>query len=258
MPPVHQAANTEIAWGESLSATAYYVGWTLTETVVISDLTSYPTPDYHQQTLPDGGRYYAHVVAVDAAHEENSYTLGPIYFDGATPASYLNWDEYGVDAPYDLWQYAETATGQACNLLGMEERAAIYSNGNSPRSESQFLYGSWSNDYLALHWEGLDLDRHGDLHLYLDSKAGGALYAYDPYTSIDQAVTLVTMPERRQYQSNGVDRMLADFAVIVEDGSNLRFLQWDGAVWQNGDATGQVPVQRPRSDPLATLEHAGH
>ena len=253
----YQTANTAIAWGESLSATTYYVGWTLTETVVISDLTSYPTPDYHQQTLPDGGRYYAHVVAVDAAGAQNSYTLGPVYFDGAPPPTYLNWDEDGANQPYWLWQDALSATGQVCNLLGVEDRAGIYSNGTSPRSQTQSLYGTWNNEWLALHWDGIDLDAHGDLHLYLDTKSGGSLYAYNPYESIDQATTLVTMPERRQYESNAVDRMLADFGVIVEDGSNIRFLQWDGAAWQMADA-GQLRFQYSANEaiiwlPLATL-----
>ncbi len=63
-------ASTEIAWSESVSATQYYVGWTLTETVVISDLTAYAEPGVHSQSLPDQGRYYAHVVAVDAAERD--------------------------------------------------------------------------------------------------------------------------------------------------------------------------------------------
>ncbi len=41
------------------------------------------------------------------------------------------------------------------------------------------------------------------------------------------------MPERRQYQSNNVDRMLADFAVIVEDAEHVRLLSWNGNAWQD-------------------------
>ena len=209
------------------------MGWTLTETADLADLTLYAAPGIHTQSLPDQGRYYAHVVAVDAQGETNAFTLGPVYFDGATPASYLNWDEFGPGQPYWLWQDALSATGQACNVLGQDDRAALFSGGASARSGLQTLYGTWNNEWLALHWDGLNLESQGDLHLYIDSKAGGSLSAYDPYTPIAQATSLVVMPERRQYQSNAVDRMLADFAVIVEDGQTVRLMQWDGSSWQD-------------------------
>ncbi|MEZ4732365.1 MAG: LamG-like jellyroll fold domain-containing protein [Caldilineaceae bacterium] len=246
------AANTEIDFGESISATTYYVGWTISETAVISDLTAYAAPDIHAQILPDGGKYYAHVVAVDADGEQNVYTLGPIYFDGATPASYLNWDEYGAGQPYRLWQDAVSPTGQVCNLLGVDERAAIYSKGTSPRSTTQTFYATWNNEWLAIAWEGLDLERHGDLHLYIDSKAGGGRYAHNPYNTIDQANSLVTMPERRQFQSGGTDRLLADYAVIIEDGTQIQLLQWDGASWQAADA-GQLRFSYAAGETLLWL-----
>ncbi len=53
---------------------------------------------------------------------------------------------------------------------------------------------------------GLNLETGGDPHLYLDTKAGGTAYAYDPYTPIVQASSLGVMPERRQYQSSDMDR----------------------------------------------------
>jgi len=226
------AATTEISWGEALSATAYYAGWTLTATATITELTPYTGAGFHPQSLPDKGRYYAHVIAVDAIGDETAYTLGPIYFDGATPGSYLRWDEEGVDQPYWLWEAAETAAGDACNLLAFDERAGRLTNDTSPRSQGQSLYGTWSDEWLALHWQGPDLTTLGDLHLYLDTKAGGSIYAYDPYTTLDRAPAIVTMPERRQYASATPDRMLADYAVIVEDAQQLRFLRWDGTAWQ--------------------------
>lgn len=155
----YQAANTEIAWGESLSATAYYVGWTLTETVVISDLTSYPTPDYHQQTLPDGGRYYAHVVAVDEAGAQNSYTLGPVYFDGAPPPTYLNWDEDGARKS-TLLALARCAARDGPSLQPARRRRSggDAGNGTTHAAKPKSLYGTWNNEWLALHWDGIDLD----------------------------------------------------------------------------------------------------
>ncbi len=245
-------AQTEIDFGESISATSYYVGWTISETAVISELIAYGAPGVYAQTLADGGSYYAHVIAVDDNGDENTYTLGPIYFDGATPASYLNWDEYGTGQPYRLWQDAVSPTGQVCNLLGVDERAAIYSKGTSPRSSTQHFYATWNSEWLAIAWEGLDVERHGDLHLYLDSKAGGARYAYNPYHPIEQANALVTMPERRQFQSGGADRLLADYAVIVEDGAQLRLLQWDGATWQTSDA-GQLKFSHAAGETLIWL-----
>lgn len=232
-------AQTEIEWGESISATEYYVGWTVTETAEITDLTYYDTPGIHTQSLADKGRYYAHVIAVDALGDANAFTFGPVYFDGATPASYLNWDEFGPGQPYWLWQDAQSATGQFCNVLGQDDRAALFSGGASARSGLQTLYGTWNDQWLALHWNGVNLETQGDLHLYIDSKAGGSLYAYDPYTPIAQAASLVVMPERRQYKSNGVDRMLADFAVIVEDAQSVRLMQWNGSSWQDA-SLGQV------------------
>ncbi|MBX3000053.1 MAG: hypothetical protein KF893_16145 [Caldilineaceae bacterium] len=232
-------ATVEIAWGESVSATEYYAGWTLTETVNLDDLTVYAGPDVHVQTLADRGRYYAHVVAVDAAGESNAFTLGPVYFDGATPASYLNWDEFGPGQPYWFWEEALSATGQVCNLLGEEDRANIFSGGASARSRLQSLYGTWDDEWLALHWYGLHLETDGDLHLYLDTAPGGAIHAFDPYAPIAQAQSLVVMPERRQYKSDAVDRMLADFAVIVEDSQSVRLLSWNGSAWQDA-STGQM------------------
>ncbi|MBP7963652.1 MAG: hypothetical protein KA003_16825 [Caldilineaceae bacterium] len=226
-------AQTEIEWGESISATEYYVGWTVTETAETTDLTYYDTPGVHTQSLADKGRYYAHVIAVDALGDANAFTFGPVYFDGATPASYLNWDEFGPGQPYWLWQDAQSATGQFCNVLGQDDRAALFSGGASARSGLQTLYGTWNDQWLALHWNGVNLETQGDLHLYIDSKAGGSLYAYDPYAPIAQAASLVVMPERRQFKTNAVDRLLADFAVIVEDGQSVRLMQWNGSSWQD-------------------------
>ncbi len=246
------AASTAIIWGEALSATQYYAGWTISETAVISELTAYGSAAGHLQTLPDQGRYYAHVVAVDGDGNENGSTLGPIYFDGATPASYLNWDEDGPNQPYGLWQDAETATGQLCHLLGFEDRAALYSNGASPRSGEQLLFGTWSNEWLALHWDGVNLHENGDLHLYLDTKPGGARYAYNPYQDIAHATALVTMPERRQYQANTTDPLLADYAVIIEDGTTIQLLQWDGSGWQEVDPA-QVKFRQADAETIVWL-----
>jgi hypothetical protein len=231
-------AHTEIRWTASMSATQYYVGWTLNETAELSELMLYSEPDVHTQLLPDQGRFYAHVVAIDAEGESRAFTMGPVYFDGAPPATYLNWDEFGPGLPYWLWEEALSATGQPCNLLGVEDRAAIFSNGTSARSGEQLFYGTWDDQWLAVHWSGVNLDEMGDLHLYIDSKAGGGIYAHNPYTSIDLANSLVVMPERRQYQSDTVDRMLADYAVFVEDAETVRLLQWDGSGWESISTAG--------------------
>lgn len=228
-------AATEIEWTESISATGYYVGWTGDEIPNLDDLTFYAEPDVHAQTLPDQGRYYAHVVAVDDSGDDEDgatvFTLGPIYFDGAPPASYLNWDEFGPAQPYWFWEESLSATGQLCNLLGEDDRVSIFSGGASARSRQQTLYGTWNDEWLALHWNGLNLAADGDLHLYLDTGAGGTIAAFDPYGPVASATSLVVMPERRQYKTDAVDRMLANFAVIVEDGQSARLLQWNGAAW---------------------------
>ena len=222
-------ASTEIKWTESISATGYYVGWTENSIPNRDDLTFYAVPDVHTQMLPDQGRYYAHVMAVDDENGVNAFTLGPIYFDGAPPSSYLNWDEFGPAQPYWFWERSLSATGQFCNLLGEDDRVNIFTSGASARSHQQALYGTWNDEWLALHWSGLNPD--GDLHLYLDTAAGGSLYAFNPYHNITQATSLVLMPERRQYQTDAVDRMLANFAVLVEDSQNVRLLQWNGTAW---------------------------
>ena len=225
-------ASTEIEWGESISATAYYVGWTLTDTADLADLTLYAAPGIHTQSLPDQGRYYAHVVAVDAEGEASVFTLGPVYFDGAPPASYLNWDEFGPGQPYWLWQDALSATGQACNVLGQEDRANIFSGGASARSGLQpstapGTMNGWPCIGTACTWRPTAIS----ISIWTPKRAAPSrLRPVHPHCP---GQSLVVMPERRRYQSNAVDRMLADFAVIIEDSQNVRLLSWNGSAWQD-------------------------
>ena len=83
----------------SKSAPAPEIAPPVTETAEITDLTYYDTPGGHTQSLADKGRFYAHVIAVDAQGDANAFTFGPVYFDGATPASSLNCDEFGPGQP---------------------------------------------------------------------------------------------------------------------------------------------------------------
>lgn len=228
----YSEARTQITWAAYSGATHYFTGWSASAAANAAELTRYDTPGTHPQRLPDQGRYYAHVIAMNGEVAIATYTLGPIYFDGATPATYLNWDEYGLGQPYSHWQAATTPTGVTCNLLGVDDRAALLSNGASARSGEQRLYGTWNAQWLALHWAGVDLGTMGDLHLYIDAHAGGSSYAYDPYDSVATAISLVVMPERRHDPAAPAERMLADFALLVEDATTLRLLRWSESGWQ--------------------------
>lgn len=233
----YSLARTRIEWEAFNGATHYFVGWSNNESALPEELVPYNAPTRHQQQLPDRGRFYAHVIAMQNESELDSFTFGPIYFDGAPPPSYLNWEEFGSDHPYTLWQEATSSTAQQCNLLGVDNRVALSSNGTSARSGEQRFYGTWDEEWLALRWTGVNLEQMGDMHLYFDTREGGGIYAYDPYEPATEATSLVVMPERPHLQSEAGARMQADFALFVEDGSGMRLLQWGEGGWQEISAT---------------------
>ena len=79
---------------------------------------------------------------------------------------------------------------------------ARYARGGAALSAEQKLFGSWSSEALRLTWIGADWTSDGDLFVYLDTAAGGATQAYNPYTAT--AGTRISLP----------DGMGADYLVV--------------------------------------------
>jgi hypothetical protein len=245
-----------IEWTEALSATAYYVGWTASETADNSELTEYLDVVTHTQVLAQNGTYYAHVHAVDDDGNEVTEVRGPVYVDDLAPTSLLAWESTEDGAPTRLWETVRSRTDLPCYLIGQDNRPLYQLNATDLRAVGQSLYATWSDEYLALTYTGVDWNSDGDLHLYFDTQAGGALTAHNPYSSIENAYALVTMPDfltSLTTLDDPLPRMGAEFAVIVEDDATLTLLEWDGNAWVELDSSDVLFQQQTATETLIWL-----
>ncbi|MCK5923713.1 MAG: hypothetical protein KAG66_22455, partial [Methylococcales bacterium] len=220
-----------IEWTEALSATAYYVGWTISSTANINELTMYTNVVSHTQVLTQNVRYYSHVQAEDDDGNALVEVRGPFFVDDLAPTSLLEWASVEDGQPTRFWETVSSRTNTSCYLVGEDNRPLYQLDPTNSRAASQTLYATWDDNYLALTYDGVDWNTDGDLHLYFDTKPGGALTAYNPYNSIQNAYSLVAMPDSRTSLStlnSPLGRMAADFAVVVEDATTITVLEWNG------------------------------
>jgi hypothetical protein len=206
--------NTTLAveWSPSQDAAGvagYRAGWTLSATPDPALLATFPaTPPYRAANVAVGPlAYYAHVGAQDGNGNWTWQTRGPVYVDG--PQTYDLVDDLG----YHGWMES------GCTLIGSNHRSPSDATPNDP----QRFYASWDADTLRLGWQGANWDTDGDLFIYLDTTAGGALTALNPYS--DTATTRITLP------LDGGDQLAADYLLHVADSTQATLLRWQAGGW---------------------------
>ena len=222
---LHDASvPTTLSWTASHDGSdvvRYRVGWTATPTLTdaqVEALSVYASnQEVHDQVLHDGDVLYAHVVAVDGAGNTSlQSTSRPIYVDDVETPDRVSMDDFG--SPYRGWM------GSGCTLIGVDGRRAR--GPLAAVTEAQTLYASWSTEGLRLAWTGASWDADGDLFIYLDTRPGGAIRAYDPFTRTQTSTRMLLPPS-----------MGADFLVWVRDDQDASLLAWNGGAWSEVGAT---------------------
>jgi subtilisin-like proprotein convertase family protein len=217
------AAGLILAWAAAADGSGlgdYQVRWTAQITEPVTDETTAAIPAAGPRTSDyapgEGQRVMAYLASQDSYGQPRAQSFGPVYADGPLTPDYV-WLDVGPigNRPY---------LTSGCALLGVDRRVARYARGGAALNAEQQLYGSWSDAALGLTWTGADWGSDGDLFIYLDTAAGGATQAYNPYTVT--ADTQISLP----------DGMAADFLVWVRDAADARLLRWDGANWTLGAA----------------------
>ncbi len=217
----------------------YHVGWTHDVEPAIAALAFYTdASQIHAQPVAEAQVYYAHVGVEDGAGNIAWITKGPVYVDGANTPDYIT----------DLNYYGWMESG--CSLIGVDRQVNRSAPPMAAFNAVQRLYASWDQGALHLTWTGANWDWDGDLFIYLDTSAGGAGDAFNPYGSGQPSIG---MPSG----------LLADYVVWVEDGSRARLLRWTGSDWTSamelGESLFQLNTNRsqPHTDILLPLDLLG-
>ncbi|MEM7030805.1 MAG: LamG-like jellyroll fold domain-containing protein [Chloroflexota bacterium] len=207
----------------------YRAGWSAAaelSALQIANLTEYgPGVRSHTETIADGERLYAHVIAEDAAGNQQIQSFhAPLYVDYKETPTYLNLVEF--DGPYHGW------LDNSCSLMGVDRRLDLSEQGVVDASFiPQQFYTTWDDEGLALTWTGADWSSDGDLFIYLDTKAGGSIRAYNPYPAsqgntsivlpvqadISAQARLANLPSRQAKVQATPDQMAADYVVWVQE-----------------------------------------
>ncbi|MDY7076379.1 MAG: LamG-like jellyroll fold domain-containing protein [Chloroflexota bacterium] len=209
-----------IEWTASSSSDLdhYYAGWTDGSEGQIADLSHHASSDRrHEQQAGDARAYYARVVGQDVHGNRYWQTVGPVYTDVPTTSDYI------ADLNYRGWMES------GCSQIGADRELARYAQAGQALTGTQRFYGTWntltalsaSTDTLRLTWTGADWNSDGDLFVYFDTTPGGAITAYNPYTS----TAAITMPAQSGRQ------LEADYLVWVQDADTATLLEWDGGAW---------------------------
>ncbi|NNJ12715.1 right-handed parallel beta-helix repeat-containing protein, partial [Chloroflexales bacterium ZM16-3] len=181
----------------------YLVGWTSSPSADPAALTAVaPAASRHVELAAgEAQAYYAHVIAQDTYGNRRVQSVGPIYVDAPTTPdliaapTYRGWMESGASVISADHEISRTVLG-----AGIQQ-----------------LYATWDSAALRLAWAGASWDTDGDLFVYLDTQAGGAASAYNPYPSS----AAISLPP-----SFG-----ADIVIWVQDSQRAQLMRWNGSAW---------------------------
>ena len=138
-------------------------------------------------------------------------TYGSVYVDTPLTPDYITLETaWGERRPYLGWMES------GCSRIGVDRRTKRNAPGSAAIDDLLELYATWDSEALRLVWTGANWDYAGDLFIYLNTTAGGALRAYNPFT--DTGGATVDLPG---------DAGFADFLVWVEDSDTAHLLTWD-------------------------------
>ncbi len=209
-------ALLDLSWVTSTSRIdllPYEVIWTIHATQTNQFRHPVPTTGPFSSTYPAGEaqRIAPKVVSRFADGNRQVDTYGSVYVDSPLTPDYITLETArGERRPYLGWMES------GCSRMGVDRRAQRNAPGSAAIDDQQALYVTWDSEALRLVWTGANWDYAGDLFIYLDTKVGGALKAYNPFT--DTAGTTVKLP--------GSVSFGADVLIWVEDSDVAHFLSW--------------------------------
>lgn len=224
---VTEVAELELTWEaatDGAGLAGYLAGWTTDSEADPSALTAVDAGAARSISFTARERQalYAHVIARDVNGNATAQSFGPIFIDGpATP------DLDGID--YTGWR-TNPAT-----LLGVSREVSRTAEAGAGLRAEQRLYATWGEAALRLAWDGADWGGDGDLFVYLDSAAGGATTAHNPF---DTPATIGLPAE-----------LGADWLIWVRERDEAELLRWDGAAWVSA---GELGPDELRYQPAVT------
>lgn len=167
----------------------------------------------------EGQHLYATVEVSDSLGNSQLAPAGPIYLDDHLTPAYLAMSQADQNGqPYRNW------LEDSCNQLGLDNRYANVASSLSALNTPQAFFATWDAAGLRLAWTGANVERDGDLFIYLDTVAGaGSSRAFDPYGSGD---TIILLP----IDDNG-NEFTADYLLWLAGENNVQLRQWDGSNW---------------------------
>ncbi|MBN1180206.1 MAG: tandem-95 repeat protein [Anaerolineae bacterium] len=220
-------ATLTLTWtqaGDGSGVAGYLADWAIAVTNTTHTTSSIPALATRivTTTAQDGQKVTAWVVGEDIYQNRRWQRAGPVYVDGPRTPDYAILDD--PDGVYRGWMES------GCSLLGVDRRASRQAQGAEQR-----FYATWNAEGLRLAWNGANWDdpstgsgqAGGDLFVYLDVQAGGAITAYNPYS--DTAGAVVYLPGVTPGSSAGA--MTADYLVWVRDARTALLMHWDGSAW---------------------------
>jgi VCBS repeat-containing protein len=217
-----------ITWTESSDASGlsgYHVEWLthvhdVEQIVAQEDVTNHRTAFF---IAAEAQKYSVRVTARDIYGNETARTFGPFFVDYKTTPVYIGLDANAElpDPLYPDW------TAAACNQAGTDTRVSEKALPGATLGTEQKLHTSWDADGLHLAWTGANWDYDGDLFIYLDTKPGGSVQAYNPF--VTKVISDTYLPA---YQDGSTTyRMGADYLVWIKTITDTALLAWDGSQW---------------------------
>ncbi|HHS98157.1 MAG TPA: hypothetical protein ENK08_09760, partial [Chloroflexi bacterium] len=205
----------------------YLAEWTVqvTSTVTTTATAHDPLARQAQYQAGDGQKVTAQVTCRDVYGQQTAQSIGPVYVDSPTTPDYVPLDD--PDGLYDGWMES------GCTRVGVDRRVSLNATSRAALSAEQTFYVTWNNEALRLAWTGANWSTDGDLFVYLDVRAGGAITAFNPY-SATMTNTVIYLPGATPISPTV--GMAADYLVWVRDSDTALLLNWDGSDWAFGSA----------------------
>jgi subtilisin-like proprotein convertase family protein len=194
---------------------------TTTLTTTIAPYT--PTAKSDQYLASDGQKIQAQLTSQDIYGNQRTQSIGPVYADSPWTPDYLDLLNPGNPAGvYRGWM------DSGCSQVGVDRRVSRNASPKSTLSAEQKFYTTWNSEALRLTWTGANWNTDGDLFVYLDLRPGGAITAYNPYTTTS-AGSVIYLPGATP--ASTANALAADYLVWVRDVQTASLLRWDGSSW---------------------------
>ena len=193
----------------------YEIAWTVytTQTSHIVRLAAPPQgPLASTYVAGEAQRVRPRVISRLLDGNSQSDVYGTVTVDSPVTPDYISLETApGERRPYLGWMES------GCTQLGIDRRIAESVPQSAALDDEQTLFATWGSEALRLAWTGANWSYAGDLFVYLDTAAGGALQAMNPYSIATGSS--VSFPENLDFG--------ADALIWIEDGATAHLFTWN-------------------------------